>query len=178
REAEAAYRKVLLLERDLPEAHCNLGHALRNQGRFADALASLRKGHELGRKHRGWPYPSAQWVAQCNRLIELDRKLPDIVSKNARPASAGEALEFAVLCQHPAKRLHASAVRLAAAAFTDRPKLADDLRKQHRYNAACSAALAAAGLAEDAKNLPDAARKKLRQQALAWLRGDLAVYAK
>src|SRR5262249_32584645 len=41
------------------------------------------------------------------------------------------------------------------------------------YNAACVAALAAAGQGEDAGSLDDAARAKLRSQALAWLRADL-----
>jgi hypothetical protein len=41
-----------------------------------------------------------------------------------------------------------------------------------RYDAACSAALAAADLAEDAKTLPDKVTVKLRHQALRWLRAD------
>ena len=44
---------------------------------------------------------------------------------------------------------HRSA-RLYAAAFAADPKLADDLKAGHRYNAACFAALAAAGQGEDA----------------------------
>src|SRR5262249_14918656 len=76
------------------------------------------------------------------------------------------------------KRLYAAAARLYAEAFAADPKLAADLQQQHRYSAARSAALAAAGQADDAKQLPDKAAVMLRQQALSWLRDDLALYAK
>jgi hypothetical protein len=56
--------------------------------------------------------------------------------------------------------------------------LADDLRSGHRYNAACAAALAAAGQGQDAKALAVEEWVWLQQQALDWLRADLAAYAK
>jgi hypothetical protein len=56
--------------------------------------------------------------------------------------------------------------------------LADDLNAGHRYNAACSAALAATGQGEDAAKLIDQERTRLRQQALHWLRADLGMWAK
>jgi hypothetical protein len=67
---------------------------------------------------------------------------------------------------------------LSADAFATEPKLADDLNNQFRYNAACSATLAAARQEEDAKNLPDKVVAGLRRQGLQWLRADLALYAK
>jgi serine/threonine-protein kinase len=42
-----------------------------------------------------------------------------------------------------------------------------------RYDAACSSALAAAGMGVDAPNQDDPARASLRGQALAWLRAEL-----
>src|SRR5262249_10514682 len=95
----------------------------------------------------------------------------------AEPRSAAERLELALLCQHPSKRLYVKAARLAADAFAADPELANDSQQQHRYNAACSAALAAARQGEDAKILPDKAVPALRRQALDWLRADLAAYA-
>ena len=76
------------------------------------------------------------------------------------------------------KRRHVAAARLYADAFTADPKLADDLKAGHRYNAACSAALAAAGQGTDADKLDDQEHRRLRQQALAWLRADLEQWAK
>jgi tetratricopeptide (TPR) repeat protein len=178
KEAEAAYRQAIRLKHNFPQAHVNLGFTLRSQGRFAEALEALRQGDQLGRKQPGWSSPSEQWVRVCERLVELDRKLPAIVSRKAAPADPAEALDFAALCRHPARRLYAGSARLAAAAFAADAGLADDLRQQHRYNAAGSAALAGTGHGEDARGLPDEARAKLRRQALTWLQADLAVYAR
>jgi serine/threonine-protein kinase len=176
-EAEAAYRRAIALQPDHAKAHCTLGLALRDQGRFADALASLRRGHALGSKAPGWRYPSAAWVRQCERLAELDRQLPAVLGGDAEPASAAEGVEFAVLCWRY-KRRHAAAAGFYADAFAAEPKLAADLGRQHRYNAACSAALAAAGKGEGAGRLPDRVVLTLRRQALRWLRDDLAAYTR
>jgi tetratricopeptide (TPR) repeat protein len=175
-EAEAAYRTAISLKPDYPEAHCNLGSVLRAQGRFREELASLQKGHELGSKTPGWRYPSATWISECRRLLVLDRLLQRIRDGDAEPANARERLLIASLCQQPYKQLHRTAVRLAADAFSAEPGLADDLNQQPRYNAARSAALAAAGQAEDARLLPDRLVCALRRQALSWLRADLALY--
>jgi hypothetical protein len=56
--------------------------------------------------------------------------------------------------------------------------LADDLRLQHRYNAACAAARASSGQGKDANKLDEKERARLRQQALDWLRADLTCWAK
>jgi tetratricopeptide (TPR) repeat protein/tRNA A-37 threonylcarbamoyl transferase component Bud32 len=175
-EAIACYRKVLEQDPQYAEAHCNLGHALRDQGRFSEALVSLRQGHALGSVRPNWPYNSAAWVRQCQRLVELDRLLDAVLHGNAEPASAREWLELAILCRFPCKRLHATAVRFATAAFSTDPSLANDLSQQRRYQAACSAILAAAGQAEDARLLPDRVALKLRRQAWHWLRADLVLW--
>src|SRR5262249_10086398 len=46
----------------------------------------------------------------------------------------------------------------------------------HRYNAACSAALASCGQGRDPDRLTDQQRAALRRQALTWLRADLAAW--
>ena len=76
------------------------------------------------------------------------------------------------------KKHHHTAVGLYAPAFAADPKLADDLSSGFRYNAACFAALAAAGQGEDADKLDDKARAALRLRALDWLRADLAGFTK
>jgi tetratricopeptide (TPR) repeat protein len=177
-EAEAAYRQAIALKHDYPEAHCNLGASLIAQGRFTEALAAYRQGHALGSKVPGWPYPSEAWARHAERLVTLDQLLPKVLARKARAASAAEALELASLCQLPSRQLHAGAARLAADAFATDPKLAADLAGYHRYNAACRAALAAAGEGKDAKGLTDRERMTLRRQALTWLRADLAGWAK
>jgi tetratricopeptide (TPR) repeat protein len=169
-------RKALRLEPKHAEAHCNLGHALQRQGHFAEAFACLKRGHQLGSKNQRWPYPSGQWVQQAKRLAALETKLPAVLQGKHRPANAAEGLVFAHLCR--AQKRYAAAARLQAKAFAADPKLAADLQAGHRYNAACFAALAAAGKGKDASKLDDRERARLRQHALDWLRADLVAWAK
>jgi hypothetical protein len=90
--------------------------------------------------------------------------------------SAADRAEMAYLCRSY-KKLPFAATLLYAGAFADDPRLADDLDSWHRYNAACCAAVVAAGQAGDARQLPDKAGAMLRRQALGWLRADLARWA-
>jgi serine/threonine-protein kinase len=168
--AAAAYREAVRLNKDLPDPHCGLGSALLAQGRFREALEALRTGHALGSKKANWNHPSARWVADAERLVELDGKLPAFLQGRAKPAGAAEALEVARMCAF--KRYHAAGARFYAAAFALQPDLAEDLGTGHRYNAACSAALASCGQGERAGTLDEKERTGLRQQALAWLRAD------
>jgi tetratricopeptide (TPR) repeat protein/serine/threonine protein kinase len=173
--AVACFRRAIALDPNYAEAHCNLGLVLRRQGQLAETLACLKRGHELGSKRPDWRYPSAQWVRQAERLVALDRKLAAVLKDPGQPADAAERLAFAQLCQQY-KKLPRAAARFYADAFAAEPKLAADLRAGHRYNAACAAALAAAGQGEDAMKLADEERTRLRQQALDWLRVDLAAW--
>ena len=100
----------------------------------------LRRGHELGSRQPGWRYPSAQWVAEAERLAALAARLPAVLKGEDRPADAAERLAFAQMC-YDTKR-HAAAARLWAEALAADPKLGDDRQARHRYNAACAAALA------------------------------------
>jgi tetratricopeptide (TPR) repeat protein len=175
-EAIAEYRESLRLQPDHAESHCNLGLALQRQGQFADAIACLKRGHELGSKGPRWPYPSADWLKQAERLATLDNRLPAVLQGKDKPADAAEGLAFAQLCR--IKKRYAAAARLHADAFADDAKLADDLGAAHRYNAACAAALAAAGQGADAEKLDDGERARLRRQALKWLTADLEAYAR
>src|SRR5262249_44767480 len=160
------------LKSDFAEAHCNLGLALRDQGEFAEALESLQRGHELGSKKKPWSYPSATWVRQCERLLGLDKRLAGVLENRTKDISPRERIDFAILCQRY-KGLHVAATRLYAEAFDAEPKLAENLRASHRYDAACSAALAAAKKGKDALHLDDVERAKLRTQCHTWLRADL-----
>jgi tetratricopeptide (TPR) repeat protein len=174
-EAVRAFRKAIELRPDSADAHYGLGHALRHQGLFVEALASYRKSHELGSKQQGWPYPSAEWIRLTERLAGLGDRLPALLKGEAQPADAGERLALAVFCGDNKKR-YAAAARWYAEAFEVQPDLADDLQGGHRYAAACAAALAGCGQAADANGLPDKERSRLRQKALYWLRGDLSAW--
>jgi tetratricopeptide (TPR) repeat protein len=169
-------RKALELDPNYAEAHCNLGNALQNKGRFAEALQCFRRGHELGSKRPGWSYPSAEWVRTAEMRAALEEKLPDLLAGRIEPADDAERLEYAQMCQ--AKHLDHAAVELYVDAFAADPKLAEDLGARHRYSAAVSAVLAAVGRGEDASQLDDRERARLRQQAIDWLRADLVLHAR
>jgi serine/threonine-protein kinase len=171
-EAVAAYREALKIKPADAVAHYNLGKALRAKGRLDEAVAEYQEAIRLKKD-----FPEAhnnlaltlQWKAAAG-------KLPGILKGEALPADADERLALGTLCQQPFKRLYAASARFYAEAFTQKPELADDLGSQHRYNAACAAALAGCGQGEDAANRDDKERAGLRNQALDWLKADLQAY--
>jgi tetratricopeptide (TPR) repeat protein len=166
------YQTALRINPTYAEAYCNLGDALLHQGRFADALAATKRGHELGSKNPRWPYPSAQWVREAEQLVALERKLPMLLQGEAQPADIAEQLALAK-CVHYKKKRYAAATRFYAQAFAAQPEWADKLG-----GAACAAALAGCGQGEDSASLDEQERARLRRQALAWLRADLALRTK
>jgi tetratricopeptide (TPR) repeat protein len=174
--AIAAYREAIHINENWAEAHCNLGHVLFAKGQFAEALLHFRHGHELGAKNPRWRYPSARWVRDAERLVELDAKLRQILEGKAKPAGAGERIDLAELCR--LKHLHAAAARFYHEAFMADPRRVDDPENDFRYNAARAAALTGCGKSEDAAQLDDAERGRWRQQALDWLRADLTLMGK
>ena len=173
-DAEAAYRKAIALRPDHAESHCDLGKALWKQGEYTQALAALERGHELGSRSKDWHYPSAEWVRQCRRRIELDGRLAAVLRGEAQPADAGERDEYAELCYE--KKRYAAAARFFSEGLIADPKPADGLELGQRYAAACAAALAGCGRGQDAGQLDDKELARWRKQALDWLRVDLRVH--
>jgi serine/threonine protein kinase/tetratricopeptide (TPR) repeat protein len=174
-EAIPCYRTAIKLDPQFAEAHCNLGHALQASGKFAEALDALKRGHEIGSQRKDWRYESAQWVKSCETLLALDAKLAGVLSGDAKPTDTEEQLRLASFCQEH-KKYYAAATRFYTDVFADEPKLAEDLQQPHRYNAACAATLAGCGTGKDAAKLGGEERAHLRNQALTWLREDLAAY--
>jgi eukaryotic-like serine/threonine-protein kinase len=163
-EAIREYGETIRIRPDFAEAHGNLGAALMREGRFGDALPPLRRACELGSERPGWEYPTKADVLSAERLAALEGRLDQVLSGGERPRDAIERIGFArILC---AKSRHAEAARMFAEAFAEDTALAEDISKGHRYNAACSASLAAAHGGSDAA--------EWRGRALKWLRADLA----
>jgi tetratricopeptide (TPR) repeat protein/serine/threonine protein kinase len=168
-----AFKKALKIDPNLAYAHAVLGLALRDQGDFADAVAAMQRALQLLPKgHAGRPLLEGQ-LKQCQQL--LGQRLANALK--GEKLSFSEYLALADLCQRYEKR-YRDAVELYTKAFGAEPKLAEDRQKLVRYNAACAAALAAAGKGVGADNLPDKEKSRLRQQALDWLKADLAARGK
>jgi hypothetical protein len=145
---------------------------LQERGRFSEALAELERGHELGSRQIDWRQPSDEWVKEARRLVALEAKLPAFLRGEAEPADTTDRLDLAEVCNR--KQLYAAAARYWREAFAADPKLADDMVKRNRYNAACIAALAATDQGKDDPPPDETARNQWRAQALDWLRADLA----
>jgi tetratricopeptide (TPR) repeat protein/serine/threonine protein kinase len=175
-EAIAEFHKAIELQPDYAEAHCNLGLGLRSKGQLAASLEAYKRGHALGSQRQDWRYPSAQWVADAQRLVQWEEKLPDIIAGKAAPADNRERLGLIEVCGLTHR--HAAAARLYADAFSADAKLAENLKAAHRYKAACAAALAAAGKGKDTNQLDEKERAHLRKLALEWLRADLTLSGK
>jgi Tfp pilus assembly protein PilF len=173
-EAIAEFNEAVILNPRYAMAYANLGDTFLLQGRFAQAEASFQRCLELRSASDPEREATEERLKQARRFIELDKKLPGILAGEKRPADSAECLDVFQLCK--LKQLNAAAVRFAKSAFTDQPALADDLEKSHRYNAACVAALAAAGKGKGTDKLTDLERADLRNQALHWLRADLAAW--
>jgi tetratricopeptide (TPR) repeat protein len=172
-DAVASLDRALARKPEFAEAHCNRGLCLLRKGQFPAGRAALQRGDELGRKQPGWPYPSAEWVQHADRLIQLNSRLPAILAGEDRPADASEELALADMCREN-KRMYTAATRFYAEAFAANASPANERYAVARYQAACAAALAAAGKDEAMPRPPDKVVVMLRWRALRWLRGELA----
>jgi hypothetical protein len=169
----AAYQKALALRPDNASAHGALGEALLAQGNFKQGRAATQKALDLlPRDHPLRPL-ATRLLHDCQRLLDLDTRLPALLRGEDHPKDAAEQLALADLCQRYKKR-YAAAARFYADAFA----AGATQSSQRAYNAGCAAILAAAGKGEDAAKLDAKEKTRLRQQALAWLKNALKILDK
>jgi serine/threonine protein kinase/Flp pilus assembly protein TadD len=170
-EALVALRSAVELMPDHAESHGNLGSALQSQGEYAQALVAWERAHELGSRRKDWRFPSAEWVRECRRKVELDGRLAAVLRGEAQPADAAERNEYAQICFE--KKRYVAAARLFSQGLSAESKHRDGLECSNRYRAACAAALAGCGQGDDAGQLDVQELARWRKQALDWLRVDL-----
>jgi Tfp pilus assembly protein PilF len=182
-EAIAEYQKAIELDPKNSAAHNNLAGALLYynyytgrqdgaKGRLDEAVAGMKKALELDPKDAVARDNLARWEP----VAALQSKLPAFLEGKFQPRDNAERIHLAQLCFY--RNYHRAAAQLYADAYAAEPKQADDLRTNHRYDAACAAALAGCGDGTDAKQLDDKERARWRKQALDWLRADLALWTK
>jgi serine/threonine protein kinase len=165
-EAETVSRAALKLQPDRVQVLIFLGTILQRQGKFADALTALKQASGL--KTQGNELPAL--ILQAEQFVLFDGKLPEILAGEFKPADAAERLALAKFCDLRCRKLFAASTRFYGQAFAAVP----DLEVDNRYDAACVAALAGTGQGQDAVGLASDERARLRSEALAWLRADLA----
>jgi uncharacterized delta-60 repeat protein len=174
-QAIVASKRAIAIDPNLAGAHWNLGLSLKNQGQFADSLASLREAHRLASMQPGRSLPSVPLVRMVEQFLVYDAKLDKFLKAEIAPADTAERTVLAKLCALPSRQLYAAAVRFWTEAFAAEPALADDFDAHHRYDAACVAALAGCRQGKDTAELEPRECARLRTQALDWLRAHLAV---
>ncbi len=174
-EAYQAIQHALTLEPDSDLANLTLAEVLRAQGKFPESLEAFRRGHLLHSKKAVKKWDTAEWVKEAERLVELERGLPAVLSGERKLTTATENLEYGRLCGY--KEQFAAATRFYQTAFTLDRAAAENLATGSRHQAARCALLAAQGRGKDAPS-DEGERAQLRRQALEWLRADLALWAK
>lgn len=167
-------QKAVELAPQQPEPHNLLGLALMMRGRYDEAKESLDRALERFPPTNPKRVNTERLSRDCQRLLQLQERFPRLLSGEDQTASTQENLDLVRMCQ--AKRLYAAATRFAAAAFSAEPQLTDNPYSRHVFIAACCAALAAAGQGEDAAQLDEAERARLRQQAREWIRAELTAW--
>jgi tetratricopeptide (TPR) repeat protein len=172
-EAIACYRMAIQIDPKYAPAHGALGEALLQSGRFAEAKASTQRCLDLLPERHPLRAVVTGQLQKCDRLLALEAELPAILEKGAPVKNPADALALAQMCLRY-KKLYAAAAGFYADAFAA-PKLPDNLLLSHRYDAARAAALAGCRKGADAAGLGKGKCSRLREQALDWLRADLAV---
>jgi eukaryotic-like serine/threonine-protein kinase len=120
----------------------------------------------------GWIYHSLRREAESMILPELRAFLEGTY----HPRDNDERLALLGVCQFTDRPV--ASARLYANAFAADPRLAEDLRAGHRYNATRAAALSGCSRGVDAAELGEPERLRWREQSRDWLRSDLAAWNK
>jgi Protein kinase domain len=119
-----------------------------------------------------WMYHALRREAEAMLFPDL----PAFLEGTYQPADQSERIAFLGAAEF--NGLTCASARLFADAFAAEPSLADDPARARRYYAACMAASAGCGRGEDAVNLDDEERARLRDQGRQWLRAELAAWGK
>ncbi len=175
-QAIRSFQQAVRLAPRFAQAHGALGEALLTVGRFGEAQAATRRCLDLLPPGHPLRAGTTQQQQLCDYLLALESRLPAVLQGKDRPANATERLQFANICTF--RKRYAATAQLRLEAFTATPQLADDLDAGHRYNAACTAALAGCGRGADASKLGQAERERWRKQARQWLAADLAAWTR
>lgn len=168
--AIAEYDRAIALNPDVARYHSGRGIALRAAGRYADAIAAFEKARRLATPRSDYAVWVAQQAADAGQLADANRRLPAVLAGRP-PGTPAETLALARVCAYA--RRYADAVRFFGMAFDGDASLVGELgndRPLSRYNAACAAALAAAGDGVD----PAPGDPRYRRLALNWLSAELA----
>jgi tetratricopeptide (TPR) repeat protein len=168
-------RKALEIAPRHPEPYSLLARAYMEQGEVAKCLEAARQGKELLNPLEP-DVANVQLVYHiCEQLGKGDELYPAVLRGEAKPADVVERNCVAMVAGVKHKK-YAAAARLFAESFAADPLRANDVAMGGRYRGACFALRAGTGGAEKEAALKDEDKAQFRQQALDWLRADLAAW--
>ncbi|MFO0842659.1 MAG: protein kinase [Gemmataceae bacterium] len=170
--ASDSFRRATRLDPNYAEAHFHLGLTLREMGRFAEALASLERGRELWSKLPDRMPTATRWVEETKGCVHEEARLSALL-RDGEAISPEDRIKFMAWCSW--KQRFAALAGLAVQTEKMRGPFYWT-ETGTRFLWARAALLAADGRGEDAAGLPEERRAGWRQQALAWLRADLAEF--
>ncbi len=174
KQAIEAQKKALQFDPGSYRSHYGLALSLLRDGQFQQAISEFEKAR------RGAPaqHPIHGAIRQSRKIAQqcatLETHLPAVLAGRARATNQTQ-LHLIRLCVQYRKQ-YRNASRLYVVLFQQAPEYREDWQSGHRYNAACAAALAAAGQGAHAKKIDLTERSALRAQTRAWLHADLKVY--
>jgi serine/threonine-protein kinase len=162
-----------------PAPRLVLAMALHRNGQAAQARKTLAaavlaydwRANQV-RDQDGWIYHVLRREAERMMLPNM----PAFLEGKHQPTDNDERLALLGVCQFTNRSV--ALARLYAEAFRAAPLLSEDIHSGHRFNAACAAALAGWGRGEEGARLSQQEQARWRKQARAWLRLDLAAWAR
>jgi eukaryotic-like serine/threonine-protein kinase len=163
-DAGTAAKKAIEINPRIGWYHNNYGVSLEQRGYLEEGLDEYRKAMQL---------PNAGDKAAGNlkklepQVVRIPR-MQAIQKGEVEPESGAECIQLTQLAK--SMKRWRTAARLFEIAFAGNPDLAVGA---NRYNAACYAVLAAVEQGNETGTIDDKERARLRQQAVAWLRGNL-----
>ena len=167
--AIAAQRTALTLNPENPAYRQALAEHLTSAIHCFETLGKTREAADADKA-------LAELSVRDPAMAATDARLAAVIKGAQVPKDDDERIRLAV--RAAVTSFPAAAARLFAEAFANRPALADDPLLAYRYNAACTATLAAIGKGKDAAAFDDQTKAKHRRQALDWLTADLLAKTK
>jgi tetratricopeptide (TPR) repeat protein/serine/threonine protein kinase len=170
--AIAAYKEAIRIDPKDIAAHSNMGSVLAGQGKLAEAIAAFKEAIRIDPKDAYVRYNLGNALRAQGRLDDAITAFKEAIRLNPKYAEAHANLCVALgSTQRYRESFHAF-----QAAFVANPKLTTDPKKRLRLLGAVAGVLAAAGKGKDALSLTPDDKSTMRQQALAWLKADLAAW--
>lgn len=173
KDAIRLYRKAVAKYPRQGTVHWWLGMALKKDRQLSAAHVAIRTAQKLLPGNKAL----ASDLRTIERWVQFDRDSAAIIAGTKRLGAARDYLEFAEFLALHHRKLQA-AFRAYETGLADAQSLADAILNRHLYNAACCAAITAAGSSKAVPALSEREKVNRRQYAFKWLRLRLSLLLK